>query len=221
MNARETILSNLRKKERAVTHPPAWRSRRSIDDLAAHFTTALTKAKGEVIRATNLVEATDRLNEVLEELNAQCVVANNEAPLNQLNLPERWPNIAWHLVDQSEGDLRSFCTTADVGLSSAEAALAETGSIIITSGLGRSRLATLLPSVHLALVPTSRLTGDLFTWTAARSGSAVIEVGKEGGMPASIVLVSGPSKTADIEQTMAVGVHGPKRFIVILYDDEG
>jgi L-lactate dehydrogenase complex protein LldG len=70
-------------------------------------------------------------------------------------------------------------------------------------------MATLLPPVHIALVPESRLTADLFTWTAAR----------QGPLPANVTLVSGPSKTADIEQTMAIGVHGPKRFIVVLYAD--
>jgi L-lactate utilization protein LutC len=81
----------------------------------------------------------------------------------------------------------------------------------VSSGPGRSRLATLLPPVHIALVPTSRMTTDIFTFTAARQGE----------LPANMVFISGPSKTGDIEQTMSIGVHGPKRFIVILYEDGG
>jgi L-lactate dehydrogenase complex protein LldG len=112
-------------------------------------------------------------------------------------------------VGQTPGDLKAVCAAADVGISGADAALAETGSVVISSGPGRSRLATLLPPVHVALVSTTLLTSDLFTWTAAR----------QGDLPANVVLVSGPSKTADIEQVLAIGVHGPKRFIVVLYDD--
>ena len=61
----------------------------------------------------------------------------------------------------------------------------------------------------MALAPTSCLTADLFTWVA----------GRKGEWPAALTLISGPSKTSDIEQTLVTGVHGPKRFIVILYQD--
>ena len=209
MTAKETILANLRPKERTLPQPPAWRSRRKFDDLAERFCTALSNVGGEVIRAESLEAAVERLGEQLETLNAQKVVANAEAPLAGLDLPNRWPQIAWHIVGHSEGNLRQFCAEADVGLSSAEVALAETGSIVLITGSGRSRLATLLCTVHIALLPTTRLTSDLFTWTA----------GREGNLPANVVLVSGPSKSADIGQTLAVGVHGPKRFMVILYEN--
>ncbi len=95
-----------------------------------------------------------------------------------------------------------------MGLSGAEGALAETGTVIVASGPGKSRLATLLPPVHLALVSASQLYADIFAWTAARRGE----------LPANLTLISGPSKTADIEQTLAVGVHGPKQMIAVLYD---
>jgi L-lactate utilization protein LutC len=225
MDARDEILSRLRQQERKDTAghvsptPPAWRTRRHFDDLAGRFSEALTAAKGEARRARSFAEALDQMGEVFGQLKAQRVVANNEPPLTGVDLATRWPQMAWHLVPAAAdlpagqgpayGELRDFCAAADVGLSGADAALAETGSIILSSGPGNSRLATLLPAVHLALVPVSRLTTDIFTWTAARQGPP----------PANITLVSGPSRTADIEQTMTTGVHGPKRFIVILYDD--
>ena len=104
--------------------------------------------------------------------------------------------------------MREFCARADVGLSGVEGALAETGSLIVHSGPGKSRLATLLPPVHVALVPVSCLMPDIFTWTAARNGK----------MPANLTLISGPSKSADIEFTLALGVHGPGRLVAVLYD---
>ena len=210
MTARDQILAILRPQERPVTHPPAWRSRRDFADLAERFSAALTAAAGEVRRAAGLAAALDELGQALAELQAARVAVNSEPPLDSVDLAARWPAITWHIVDQASGPLlRAFCADADAGLSSAEAALAETGTIVVSSGPGQSRLATLLPPVHIALVPTSRLTADLFTWTAGRRGS----------LPANVTLISGPSKTADIEQTMAIGVHGPKRLIVILYED--
>lgn len=189
--------------------PDPWRSRRDYADLAAQFAEAVTAVHGECFRADNLEQALLRLGRLLYELEAEQAVVNDEPPLSELNFPELWPDIDWHIVDQSDGDLRQECEQADVGLSSADAALAETGSLVLSSGPGKSRLATLLPPVHIALVPVGRLTPDLFTWTGARTDH----------LPANLTLVSGPSKTADIEQTMAIGVHGPERFIVILYED--
>ncbi|MEZ4767249.1 MAG: hypothetical protein R2844_02350 [Caldilineales bacterium] len=61
MTDRDQILDTLRAKERTVTHPPPWRSRRRFDDLAARFESALTSVAGEVVRASSLPAALDRL----------------------------------------------------------------------------------------------------------------------------------------------------------------
>jgi len=206
--SRDTILNQLKTNAQMAAMPEPWVSRRDYDDLAGQFEQALTAVHGEVIRADSLETAVTALGELMTELDVKTAVANSEEPLTSLDLPAQFPAIDWHLVEQTAGNLREFCISADVGLSSGDAGLAETGSIVISSGLGKSRLATLLPPVHVVILPTSKLTSDIFTWTAAREGSP----------PSNITLVSGPSKTADIEQTMAIGVHGPKRFIVILYD---
>ncbi len=80
---------------------------------------------------------------------------------------------------------------------------------MVQSGRGKSRLVSLLPPVHIAVLTTDQITTDLFTW---------VETMRPAEMPANLVFISGPSKTADIEQTLAIGVHGPKRFVVVLVD---
>lgn len=211
MSARDEILSRLRNKKRDVAHPPAWRSRRHFDDLADRFIEALVAAKGEAEKLSSRTEAMSAVDGLLEEIGAEHVVVNAEGPISDVDWRAEWPAIDWHVVGDTDGDLRAFCEHADVGISSAPVALAETGSVLIESGAGRSRLATLLPPVHIALVPISHLTPDIFTWTAGR--------GANWRPPANMVFVSGPSKSADIEQTLAVGVHGPKRFVALLYED--
>ena len=208
MNAREEILNRLRTKAQKGTTPAAWQSQREFTDLAARFTQSLTASKGEVRRAESLELALAEVDIILCEVGAKAIVANNEPPLSAAALTQRWPDHEWHIVGQTVGDLRRFCARADVGLSGVEAALAETGSLIVHSGPGKSRQATLLPPVHVALVPVSCLTPDIFTWTATRNGK----------MPANLILISGPSKSADIEFTLTLGVHGPKRLIVVLYE---
>jgi L-lactate dehydrogenase complex protein LldG len=210
MNARQKILDHLNTHRRDNPHPGPWQSLREFESLANQFTEALNRAKGEVHRAENLEAAMVVLSAVLEEIEANSAVYNDQSPLNKLDLPERWPDMQWQMVGESDAaDFREACRTADVGLTGVDAALAETGTAVVSSGPGRSRLTPLLPPVHIALIATSQLTTDLFTWTAARNAPP----------PSAMTLISGPSKTADIEQTMAIGVHGPKRFIAILYDD--
>lgn len=208
ISAREEILERLRRQARAEELPPAWESQRQFEDPASRFAAALEAVKGEVRRVPDLEAAFAEVDAILRQVEARAVVANDERPLQAAELEQRWPQCEWHIVERTDGDLREFCARADVGLSGAEAALAETGSIVVRSGPGKSRLVTLLPPVHVALVPASCLVPDIFTWTAGRSGE----------LPANVVLISGPSKTADIEFELTLGVHGPGRLIVVLYD---
>ena len=207
--ARKEILERLSSKGRKTNLPSPWRSRRGLENLQDQFSEALEKVKGEVYRASDFEEAINILGEVISELNAKKIVVADEAPLSQIDFSRRFLDIEWHTIGQTDGNLRDFCASADVGITSADVALAETGSVVVSSGPGRSRAASLLPPVHIVILSASKLLPDIFTWTANRRGD----------MPSQVVIVSGPSKTADIEQTLVVGVHGPKRFIVILYSD--
>ncbi len=208
MSARDEILNRLRAKSRQVEPPQPWRSRREFDDLAGQYEKALKAVKGEVRHATGLDDALDQLDHLLHQLEVEKVIVDDHPLLEKVDFTGRWPEVHWFIVGRTAGDTRQFAAAADLGLSVADVALAETGSVVMSSGPGHSRLTSLLPPVHAVLLPHSALTPDIFTWTAVR----------EGDWPSSLTLVSGPSKTADIEQTMAVGVHGPKRFIAILFD---
>lgn len=209
MSARDEILNRLQQQVRQANHPEPWRSQRQFADTAEQFSEALTAAAGEVHIVNTRKEALEQLSLLLRELDTRSILVDDHPILTGLDHAVRWPEIECHVVGHSDGDLRHFATTADVGLSGADAALAETGTVVVSSGPGRSRLTSLLPPVHIALVPASCLTSDLFTWMA----------GRKPPLPSSITLISGPSKTADIEQTLAVGVHGPGRFIAVLYQE--
>ncbi len=99
-----------------------------------------------------------------------------------------------------------------VGLSGVVAGLADTGSLVVASGPGRSRVASLLPPVHLAVLPVSRLYPTMQDWLA------------DGGpdlarRSSNLVIVTGPSRTSDIEMQLTLGMHGPKELHVVLYRD--
>jgi L-lactate utilization protein LutC len=94
------------------------------------------------------------------------------------------------------------------GLTGALAGLADTGSLVLAAGPGRSRMASLLPPVHIAILPADRVYATLPAFLAANPGVA--------GGTSNLVLVTGPSRTADIEMTLAHGVHGPREVHVIV-----
>lgn len=106
---------------------------------------------------------------------------------------------------------RAAYASAEAGVTSAVYAVAETGSIALEAGPEQARMTSLVPPVHIAIVPTSRLlatVADYFRTLATREK-----------MPASLNLITGPSRTADIELELSIGVHGPGRLHVVLVND--
>ncbi|MDR3692041.1 MAG: lactate utilization protein [Fimbriimonas sp.] len=91
---------------------------------------------------------------------------------------------------------------AEVGVTTADLAIAETGTIVLSTGLGKPRLASLTPSLHVAIVPRSRIVA-----TMAEAMSRLTD--------RTTVFVTGPSRTADIEGVIVRGVHGPGDVLVI------
>lgn len=96
------------------------------------------------------------------------------------------------------------------GLTGADAGLAESGSIVLRAGPGRPRMASLIPLVHVALLSTHRLHRSL-THYGADHPAAI-----QG--TSNLVIITGPSRTGDIEQQLNLGVHGPKHLHVILVE---
>jgi L-lactate dehydrogenase complex protein LldG len=98
-----------------------------------------------------------------------------------------------------------------VGITGADALLAESGSVVVVSGRGRSRLASLLPPVHITLARTNCVHQSLQHLFEADPSLA--------DRGSNLVAISGPSRTADIEMTLTRGVHGPGDVYVILIED--
>ncbi|WP_291271432.1 lactate utilization protein [Geothrix sp.] len=99
----------------------------------------------------------------------------------------------------------------DAGFTSTVGGVAETGGLLLMPGPAEPRLMSLVPPIHIALLRASTIQDSFW--------SAVKALGWGRALPPNALMISGPSKTADIEQTLAYGVHGPKRLIVVLVDD--
>jgi L-lactate dehydrogenase complex protein LldG len=98
--------------------------------------------------------------------------------------------------------------TAEIGVTGCDVAIADTGSLVMFSAQGRARTVSLLPPTHVAIVQREQLIfsmDEMFSVAAARYRDA-----------ASCTIITGPSRTADIELTLTLGIHGPGRVIVII-----
>ncbi|MCC9077145.1 lactate utilization protein [Litorilinea aerophila] len=102
------------------------------------------------------------------------------------------------------------------GITGVEAAFASTGSMLVASGAGTSRAASLLPLRHIALIPFDRLYPTMEDWLAEeREAHHLVDYVRSH---ANLALITGPSKSADIEMNLTLGVHGPKFVHAILFD---
>ena len=105
-----------------------------------------------------------------------------------------------------------------VGLQHGFAGIAETGTLMLPSGPTRPTTINLLPETEIVLLPLSRLVGAYEdAWDLLRAEHADVRTG--GFMPRNVMLVTGPSRSADIEQTLELGAHGPRRLHVLLWED--
>jgi L-lactate dehydrogenase complex protein LldG len=96
----------------------------------------------------------------------------------------------------------------DVGITTAQAAIAETGTLVLDSTQERNRLVSLVPPVHIAIVAASTIYETL--------SEALSLLQKRRELSPAVTFVTGPSRTADIELTLAIGVHGPQELYVII-----
>jgi L-lactate dehydrogenase complex protein LldG len=135
------------------------------------------------------------------------VVASN-APFLETCGITRLPQVQSRFTDRDA--LRDACAAADIGITSADYALAETGTLVMLSSQQEARLVSLLPPVHVAIIPRSRILANL--------DELLSLLPKPAEQTSSMVLITGPSRTADIEQILVRGVHGPGEIYAVIVE---
>lgn len=184
--------------------------------LAEAFARALQELGGEAHLASGPEEARAVALTALTSRGVTEAVSWQSQALSDMGLPEaaRGEGITWleAAPDVEPAAYRAAAARAGAGITTAEYALAETGTMALLSGPGQPRSASLLPPVHIALVPMARLLPglpELFRALGPRMAG--------GGAPSALNLITGPSRTADIEHILVRKVHGPGEVVVVLY----
>ncbi|HUA57867.1 MAG TPA: lactate utilization protein [Verrucomicrobiae bacterium] len=189
----------------AVADPPPVRIRIAEVDREARvrsFTTRLEALAGKVYYVTTDAEARDLVASAIE---GKTAVASNAPYLRECGITGI-AGVETGITGRDE--LRERCAAAGVGITSADYALADTGSLVMLSTPREARLVSLLPPAHIAVVPVERLLTGL--------DELMSILPHPGDATSSMVLITGPSRTADIEQILVRGVHGPGQITVVL-----
>jgi L-lactate dehydrogenase complex protein LldG len=134
-------------------------------------------------------------------------VAGNDLPRTCVCWPE-FASLEWAGAGLAV-ETRPATGEDAVGITGAFCAIAETGTLMLLSGPNSHATTSLLPETHIAVVPASRIVRCMEEgWDLLRT--------ERGRLPRQVAFVSGPSRTADIEMTLVLGIHGPYRVHVIL-----
>jgi len=161
-----------------------------------------------------VVKADDWLNtlkEVLRQRGLNGLVYGPGTPLAEALKPS-WENDLPPLIPYNE-EIEQFkdrLFAIDAGITTTRGGIAETGALILWPDAREPRLLSLVPAVHIAILQADTIYN---TFAEAMSSERWQE-----GMPTNALLISGPSKTADIELVLTFGVHGPKELIVFIVD---
>lgn len=186
------------------------------DDLAESLAKEINAVGGAAVVADDLDAARNALLELLDLYQPATALCWRHPLLDRLGLDEIF---AERRVAQLDYDTlsamppeaqREKMIVADVGITSVTHAVAETGSLVVTSRPGQERLASLLPPVHIAIIERSQIVPDLF------DVFSILGRQIETGLPTNLAFITGPSKTGDIELTLITGVHGPGKWHVIV-----
>lgn len=212
--ARSRILGRLRAAP-ATAAPalPAWEAPTyPAEQRVERFCELMRNLHAEVYE-TSFADWPYRLRTILEERGTKSVMF---APATEAGrrLTSAWGDIGPKLVpyDKPVEELKdTLVHGVESGFTTALGGIAETGTLVLWPDADEPRLLSLLPPLHIALVRAADIADNLPGLIRAQ--------GWAGRMPTNVVLVSGPSKTADIEQTLAYGVHGPKELIVLVVKD--
>lgn len=178
------------------------------DDCVALFT---ERAQANGMRVTRAVagDFPQLLAETLARHQARRVALSiDDASLRErlaAALSDYKPNI----IDWRASDRLDALYDADATITDVEAAIAESGALAYASSPNRSRGGFLVAPLHIALVRTAQIVPDLLDWVAGDAATRT-------NAAASIALIAGPSKTADIEGVLVTGVHGPREVYVLL-----
>lgn len=220
MSARERILARLRDAAGAAS--AVERAATVADHVRAHALSPRPRVSGDLV-ALFCKQARGLSSTIADVAHMAEVPAAVAAYLSEHKLPLRaagWPALSVLDWMQHGIVLEARPATADdaVGITEVFCAIAETGTLMTLSGAYTPPVSSLLPGTHIAVLRTAQIVPSMEeAWQRLRDRhGAAASTSASTFMPRAVNFISGPSRTADIEQTLTFGAHGPYRVHVVL-----
>jgi L-lactate dehydrogenase complex protein LldG len=189
------------------------------DDLTDRFCRRLTEVDGEAHRVSSSDEALRVVLDLVARHEARSGLAWHQArlPLPGLRTAVAAAGVEFlddEVPDDPDGRQahQDGYLPLDIGITGADGGLAESGSLVLEAGPGRPRMASVIPLVHVAILDSRLISPSLSHWVVDNPAAAT--------RSSNLVFVTGPSRTADIEQVLNLGVHGPRHLHVVVIDAE-
>jgi L-lactate dehydrogenase complex protein LldG len=221
--SRASILANIRHSLAAARLPAPPATPLPVPILSQPPSELMEQFAGELEALSgkfHIVPRADLTNFIVQVLRERGATELLMWRADQLTAPEVVIGLRTAGVTVRDGELpRDAARSAGVadvaritaGLTGADAAIAETGTLALLAGPGRPRLASMSVRTHIALITPEQLYPSLAAWLASRK-----DLRDELRTRAALTFITGPSRTADIEMTLTVGVHGPAEVLVVL-----
>ena len=202
-----TVIENIRRALGRTNGPPPppppaiheARVSQSVDSETETLLSEIKKLSG-VGRRLLPSEVDAALKALVDEQNIHRASVWETPQLRQMGISEILNSLGVELVSPNAG--KHELVTCDLGVTEADYLLPETGTLVLGSSAGRARAVSLLPRVHLAIVRPEMLRADMH------------QVFAEAKERHYLLFITGPSRTADIELTVTLGVHGPRSLYV-------
>lgn len=216
-DAREEILGLIRKATASALLPGSQPKRPAnttprVQGGVERFVEEARKLSAEVLRVGTAAQAVEAVAGLCRERGWARALAWEWDEVGVEGLGEA---LAVAGVEAAHGGAPADLEPVPVGITGAEAGLADTGTLVLQSGAGRSPLASLLPPVHVALLDARRIFPEMRAYLESLDGQ--VGAGAHVRAASHTVFISGPSRTSDIEQTLTLGVHGPRELIIVVY----
>jgi L-lactate utilization protein LutC len=189
------------------------------EDPIGRFAAELIQVGAQPVRVQSREDAVKMVQNLFERCAFRRAVCNEARIMDELRvieaLRERGVEVTTldELARLDELERRDRLFAADLGVAAPDWAIAETGSLVYAAGPTQTRSASLLPLVHLAVVDVRCILPDLMDLPARLEDRAV-----DGVLARNVALVTGPSKTGDIELKLTTGVHGPGEVHVLIWE---
>lgn len=215
-SARRNILSRLRAvgTTESVESPRLdayYATQASVSDRVATFVAAARSWRAEVIKTTNDDWPT-ALRDVLDSKSVRYLLAGRNTSLSA-RLEAEIGDGRLHWYDSALDEFKAtLFDTVDAGITTTLGGIVETGTLILWPDVNEPRTLSLVPPLHIAVLHEDRLHDTLYDAIHAQRWA--------DALPTNALLITGPSKTADIQRLLVYGAHGPRQLVVLLIRSE-